>query len=422
MRADKDKKKYRLLSGRWHTVIKKLRIKITVILSAVLAVVIIGIMVSINVVSRANNQTQISERLLKIAYNNGKIPPEYRDTNLYHGSNEGYIDTFSVLVDGAYRLIGIYLGRNDDTYVQDECIEYANEAINSHQERGEIGSYAYLIELKSYGKIIVFLDISQYHRTETTLFFTTFFMGIIAIVLFTLTSFGLSFWLVKPVKENFERQKRFISDASHELKTPLAVISANTDVLESEIGENKWLTYIRTESQRMSELVNELLMLARLDDKSGHKLIMTEINLSDLVLMTALPFESTVFEMGKKFDVDVQPDIKCKGDESALKHILTILIDNAVKYSAEHGEISVKLYNQSNKHIIEVYNTGEGIKPENLSKIFERFFRQDESRNSKTGGYGLGLSIAKSSVEAHGGKISVQSVYGEWVKFTVTLN
>ena len=146
--------------------IKKLRIKITVILSAVLAVVIIGIMVSINVVSRANNQTQISERLLKIAYNNGKIPPEYRDTNLYHGSNEGYIDTFSVLVDGAYRLIGIYLGRNDDTYVQDECIEYANEAINSHQERGEIGSYAYLIELKSYGKIIVFLDISQYHRTD----------------------------------------------------------------------------------------------------------------------------------------------------------------------------------------------------------------------------------------------------------------
>ena len=303
-----------------------------------------------------------------------------------------------------------------------DYIEYANEAVNSHWDRGEIGNYAYMIQLKSYGKIIVFLDVSQYHRTGTTLFFTTLFMGIIAIILFTLLSLGLSFWLVKPVKENFERQKRFISDASHELKTPLAVISANTDVLESIKFKNKWLTYIRAEAQRMSELVNELLTLARLDDKSGHKLIMTEINLSDLVLMTALPFESTVFEMGKKFDVDVQPDIKCRGDESALKHILTILIDNAVKYSAEHGEISVKLYNQSNKHIIEVYNTGEGIKPENLSKIFERFFRQDESRNSKTGGYGLGLSIAKSSVEAHGGKISVQSEYGKWVKFTAILN
>ena len=401
--------------------IKKLRIKITVILSSVLAFVIIGIMVTINVVAQTNNETQINERLLKIAYNNGKVPREYRNGGLYQESDEGYIDTFSVLVDGAYRLIGIYSGRSDSEYTEEDYIEYANEAVNSHWDRGEIGSYAYMIQLKSYGKIIVFLDVSQYHRTGTTLFFTTLFMGIIAIILFTLLSLGLSFWLVKPVKENFERQKRFISDASHELKTPLAVISANTDVLESEIGENKWLTYIRSESQRMSELVNELLTLARLDDKSGHKLIMTEINLSDLVLMTALPFESTVFEMGKKFDVDVQPDIKCRGDESALKHILTILIDNAVKYSAEHGEISVKLYNQSNKHIIEVYNTGEGIKPENLSKIFERFFRQDESRNSKTGGYGLGLSLAKSSVAAHGGKISVQSEYGKWVRFTVTL-
>ena len=404
--------------------IKKLQIKITVILSVILAIVTLGIMTTINIMAQLNAQTQINERLLKIAYNDGKIPREYKDTNLYHENNEGYIDTFSVLVDGAYRLLGIYSGRvGDDSEIsQNDYIEYANTAINSNESKGEIGSYAYLIELKHYGKIIVFLDISQYQQVNKNLFFTTLFMGITAIILFTLISFGLSFWLVKPVKENFERQKRFISDASHELKTPLAVISANTDVLESEIGENKWLGYIRSESQRMSELVNELLMLARLDDKSGHKLIMSEINLSDLVLMTALPFESTVFEMGKKFDVDVQPDIQCKGDESALKHILTILIDNAIKYSAEHGEISVKLYNQSNKHIIEVYNTGEGIKPENLSKIFERFFRQDESRNSKTGGYGLGLSIAKSSVEAHGGKISVQSVYGEWVKFTVTLN
>ena len=403
--------------------IRKLRLKITVILSSILAVVIIGIMVTINVMAQLNTQTNINERLLKIAYNNGNIPHEYSDTNLYHENNEGYIDTFSVLVDGAYRLIGIYSGRigENDNISKADYIKYANIAINSNEPKGEIGSYAYLIELKHYGKIIVFLDISQYQQVNRNLFFTTLFMGITAIILFTFISFGLSFWLVKPVKENFERQKRFISDASHELKTPLAVISANTDVLESEIGENKWLKYIRTESERMSELVNELLMLARLDDKSGHKLVMSEINLSDLVLMTALPFESTVFEMGKKFDVDVQPDIKCKGDESALKHIFTILIDNAIKYSSEHGEISVKLYDQSNKHIIEVYNTGEGIKPENLKKIFERFFRQDESRNSKTGGYGLGLSIAKASVEAHGGKIYAQSVYGEWVRFTVTL-
>jgi len=398
--------------------IRKLRIKISVILSVVLTIVIVGVMITINFIERSNNQTQINERLLKTAYNNGVIPNEYRNRN--NNSDTGYIDTFSVLIDGAYNLIGIYAGRTD-AISQDEYIDYANQAINSHEKTGEINNYAYLTEFKSYGKIIVFLDTSQYKHSEKNLLITSVIIGIVGIMLFIIISVILSFWLVRPVKENFEKQKRFISDASHELKTPLAVISANTDVLEGEIGENKWLSYIRLESKRMSELVNELLCLARLDDKSGHQLVMAQLNLSDLVLSVSLPFESTVFEMGKKFDVDVQPDIMCKGDESSLKHIVTILIDNAVKYSDEHGEISVKLYKQSNKSIIEVYNTGEGIKPENISKIFERFFRQDESRNSKTGGYGLGLPIAKSSVEAHGGKISVQSEYGKWAKFTVTL-
>ena len=398
--------------------IRKLRIKISVILSVVLTIVIVGVMITINFIERSNNQTQINERLLKTAYNNGVIPNEYRNRN--NNSDTGYIDTFSVLIDGAYNLIGIYAGRTD-AISQDEYIDYANQAINSHEKTGEINNYAYLTEFKSYGKIIVFLDTSQYKHSEKNLLITSVIIGIVGIMLFIIISVILSFWLVRPVKENFEKQKRFISDASHELKTPLAVISANTDVLEGEIGENKWLSYIRLESKRMSELVNELLCLARLDDKSGHQLVMTQINLSDLVLSVSLPFESTVFEMGKKFDVDVQPDIMCKGDESSLKHIITILIDNAVKYSDEHGKISVKLHKQSNKNIIEVYNTGEGIKPENILKIFERFFRQDESRNSKTGGYGLGLPIAKSSVEAHGGKISVQSEYGKWAKFTVTL-
>ena len=398
--------------------IRKLRIKISVILSVVLTIVIVGVMITINFIERSNNQTQINERLLKTAYNNGVIPNEYRNRN--NNSDTGYIDTFSVLIDGAYNLIGIYAGRTD-AISQDEYIDYANQAINSHEKTGEINNYAYLTEFKSYGKIIVFLDTSQYKHSEKNLLITSVIIGIVGIMLFIIISVILSFWLVRPVKENFEKQKRFISDASHELKTPLAVISANTDVLEGEIGENKWLSYIRLESKRMSELVNELLCLARLDDKSGHQLVMAQLNLSDLVLSVSLPFESTVFEMGKKFDVDVQPDIMCKGDESSLKHIITILIDNAVKYSDEHGKISVKLHKQSNKNIIEVYNTGEGIKPENISKIFERFFRQDESRNSKTGGYGLGLPIAKSSVEAHGGKISVQSEYGKWAKFTVTL-
>lgn len=398
--------------------IKKLRIKIIVVLTILLTLIVVGIMGAINIISQTNNKSQINERLVKIAYNDGVLPKEYNDIRA--DGQSGYMDNFSILINGANVLLGIQTSRNFEMS-QDEYIAYAVEALNSGQKTGEIENYAYMTELKYYGKIIVFLDISQYQQANQHLLITTMIIGVTAVLIFFAFSVGLSFWLVKPVKETFEKQKLFISNASHELKTPLAVISANTDVLEAEIGENKWLSYIRSESQRMSELVNELLSLARLEDKSGHKLIMSELNLTDLVFQTALPFESTIFEMGKKFEVEAEPDIKYRGDESSLKHVLTILIDNAVKYSNESGSISVKLYTRSNKKVIEVYNTGEGIRQENLSKVFERFFRQDESRNSKSGGYGLGLAIAKASVEAHNGKIYAQSEYGKWVKFTVVL-
>ena len=171
----------------------------------------------------------------------------------------------------------------------------------------------------------------------------------------------------------------------------------------------------------MNELVNELLCLARLDDKTGHKPVMTEFNLTDVFLQTVLPFESRVFELGKQLEVDAAPDIKYKGDQSQIRHIITILLDNAVKYSDEHGLIRARLYTRSSKKIIEVYNTGEGVPKDKLNKIFERFYRRDEARNSSSGGYGLGLAIAKASAEANGGKISAQSEYGKWICFTVTL-
>ena len=304
---------------------------------------------------------------------------------------------------------------------QDDIINYATEALSTGKTFGEMGRYAYYIQNKYYGKIIVFMDIRHIQQTEENLLFATSIIGLLTIVIFFFLSVLLSFWLVRPVKETLDKQKSFISNASHELKTPLAVISANTDVLEAQTGENKWVSYIKSETVRMNELVNELLCLARLDDKTGHKLIMSEFNLSDTFLQTTLPFESKVYEMGKTFEVEAEPDLMYKGDESSIKHILTILIDNAIKYSDEKGKISARLYSHANKRIIEIYNTGEGVPKDQLNKIFERFYRRDEARNSKSGGYGLGLAIAKASVEAHGGKITAQSEYGKWMRLIVTL-
>ena len=400
--------------------LNKLRAKIIIVITLILTLAVFGIMFSINAIETSRNRSEIETKIIRIADNDGFLPSDFESIDPYSDSQSGFTDCFSIQVDHFYNVRRVILSRTVEIE-QEEIISYANEALNTGQSYGELGNYAFYIQPKLYGRIIVFMDIRTYNQIQKNLLYSTSLIGLLTILGFFLLSIALAFWLVKPVKETFDKHKLFISNASHELKTPLAVISANTDVLETETGENKWLGYIRSETTRMNELVNELLCLARLDDKTGHKPVMTEFNLTDVFLQTVLPFESRVFELGKQLEVDAAPDIKYKGDQSQIRHIITILLDNAVKYSDEHGLIRARLYTRSSKKIIEVYNTGEGVPKDKLNKIFERFYRRDEARNSSSGGYGLGLAIAKASAEANGGKISAQSEYGKWICFTVTL-
>ncbi len=397
--------------------IKKLQQKIVIIITILLTVAVVVVMLAINIMSQVRNNSKIQRSLEILADKNGISTilgfDPYRDEENLNA------DSFAVKI-GANGNVEITLNGNTNTD-STVLVNYANKAFMSGNKTGYIGNYAYLIREKSYGVIVVFIDVSTIRQQNESLVITTVIIGGVTVLIFFGLAVSLSFWLVRPVKITLDKQKLFISNASHELKTPIAVIKANADVLEAEIGENKWLSYMKIDSARLGELVDELLELARLDDKSGHKLKFEEFNLSELVLQTALPFESRMFEMGKKYETDIQPNIFYKGDISAIKHILSILIDNALKYSDENGEISVRLYMRSNKKIIEVYNTGIGIPKDKLDKIFERFYRVDEARSSQEGGYGLGLSIAREIVYRHKGSISVQSEYGKWVRFIVVL-
>lgn len=401
--------------------IKKLQHKIVLIITLLLAISVVVLMFAINIMSQSQSNMRIRNNLQKVADNENSI------------SLRSSFDSFrnSENTDTAYLWIKLNINRDilswggnfDLTDISaDVFIHMKDEVLKSVDEFGYIeNDIAYLFQIKNYGAIIVFTSTAAENRQNETLMLTTTVIGVISVFLFLVLAVLLSFWLIRPVKETFDKQKQFISDASHELKTPIAVISANTDVLEAEIGENKWLGYIRSESVRMGELVNELLYLARIDDKTGHKMTMSRFNLTDAVLQTALPFESRMFEEGKKYEVDAQEDITCEGDLSAIKHVLTILIDNAIKYSDEKGEIKVELKLHGTKKVLSVYNTGIGIKKEKLSKVFERFYREDEARNSKSGGYGLGLAIASEVVKRHKGTIRCESEYGKWVRFIVTL-
>ena len=218
-------------------------------------------------------------------------------------------------------------------------------------------------------------------------------------------------YIIKPVEEAFTKQKQFISDASHELKTPIAVISANAELLSGEIGENKWLSYIQSESERMNKLVTSLLTLTRIEMQS-EKPQLTRFDICNAVMQVTMPFESVAFESGISLECELTEQIFINGNEQQLKQVVAILTDNAIKHCFYGGRVLVNVWLYKNKCHITVSNTGEPIPEELKEKIFERFFRSDESRHREENRYGLGLAIAKQIVDNHNGTISVNCEAG----------
>ena len=212
--------------------------------------------------------------------------------------------------------------------------------------------------------------------------------------------------IVKPVEETFEKQKQFISDASHELKTPLAVIEANADVLENEIGTNKWIGYIQNETDSMDQLINELLLLAKIENIDNLKEY-KPINVSKEIEIILSMFESMAYEKQVSIKSNIHENIIMNGNKEDIEHIVSTLTDNAIKHTDAKKEIQVELKKEKNEIILEVKNMGDPIPEEEREKIFERFYRVDKSRNRKEKRYGLGLAIAKSTIEKYNGKIEV---------------
>lgn len=307
-----------------------------------------------------------------------------------------------------------------DTYSADDIYYIADILRQSGVNKGIYRSLMYEVVDDGLYTVVIVIDVSADLALMQSVFRISVVTVICSLVFVFIFSYYLSKWAIQPVKTAFENQRRFISDASHELKTPLTVISANADVLESEIGENKWLENIKSQSEVMSSLVYDLLDLAKMDE-TKEQLIFAEFDLSNVVLSKSLEFECTAFESGKTFEQNITENIRYKGNEDSIRHLVSILIDNAIKHSDENGIVRVALTKSGNKNIFQVYNTGNGIKNSEKDKIFNRFYRSDESRSKVTGGYGLGLSIAKSIVDAHKGTISVDGEENKWISFTVVL-
>jgi signal transduction histidine kinase len=279
-------------------------------------------------------------------------------------------------------------------------------------------------------RCVIFGDISGFSAAFRSFLLSLAGVLLAALALFFLLSFWLARWALSPVEKAWDQQNRFVADASHELKTPITVILANLDILRTHKDETvqsqmRWIRNTREEAERMRELIEDLLFLAK-NDASALKEQMSEIDLSDLSEDRALNFEAVAFEKGVSLESSISPGLKVTGNEGQLKQLLTILLDNAVKYADQDGHVKVLLSpcqekNGKNAARIVVNNTGEPIPPEDLEHIFERFYRADKSRARKEGGYGLGLSIADSIVRLHRGRISCESTKKDGTTFTVTL-
>lgn len=290
----------------------------------------------------------------------------------------------------------------------------------------EGSSYGYLKEATNKGIKIVLMSREPQINALSSLLSSFLTIGSISLIGLLFISIYLTNRTIKPIKDSFEKQKQFIADASHELKTPLAIIRTNTSVILSNKDDTvnnqiKWINYINNQTERMAKLIDEMLSLAKLD--TGKELIkFSTFDLSKLLNNILLTFEAVIFENKIELETNILNDVFLKGDKESIKKVCIILLDNAIKYTNKDGKIYVDLNLDKNKIRLKVRNTGEGIKKEDLNKIFERFYRVDTSRARETGGYGLGLSIAKSIVESHNGRIYAESNLGKDTTFTIELN
>lgn len=406
--------------------IAKLRQKLTLAALCALTLIFACTVALINIANTLSLQSQISQSLFILAGNNSK-PEDLEETaqsrtrsNLpaIRASSLSRITDYCVIRLNKDGTLHEWKTESTDVY-DDAVVATLLETITATgKTEGRVGSQAFRMEERKYGALIVAMDVSPEDGYAASLLRITLIAGSIAWALLSLLTVLLIRRTLRPVQEAVAKQQQFVWDASHELKTPLAVISANAQVLEQELGGNEYFGYIRTEIGHMNDLVQNLLLLARMD-AGRQSASFARFDLGAALLGLALPMESLAFEKGKQLDVQVQGGIFCRGNETLLVQLASILLSNALKYADEGGVITLSLEARGRQRLIRVHNTGSFIPPEERRKIFDRFYRADTSRAES--GSGIGLAIAQSIAELHHGEILVESDPKTGTAFTAIL-
>ena len=397
---------------------------------AVLSVIalVFGIIFVLNITSMNRNMDILADR---VSEGGGRFPGVFDETpfpDKIPPKNEQKFDFITPETPFATRHFTVFFDKNGEVsrtntesiYAIDEdtAIEYAEKVMDDGEERGWVSSYRYKVFHTEMGYGVVFVDGSMNRAAllQSTMISAIVLFACAALVLVLI--FLLSKKAVKPIAESYEKQKQFITDANHELKTQLTLILANLDIAEAELGKNEWLDDIRSEGYRMTDLVNQLVALSRMDEE-GHPMNITEVSFGELVADTESEFEPLAKDRGKALIASIEKEITYLGDEALLYRLVGILMDNAIKYCDQGGEISVTL-RRGRRVVLTVENTYSAFGEIELHRLFDRFYRADKARKF-TGGYGVGLSMAKAIVEKHRGEITAYKKDATHIGFKVVL-
>lgn len=406
---------------------RKLRLRFIATASLAILIVLFSVVGVLNSARHVQTVDEINKILTLLSDNGGSFPSISKTTSELGDTVS--VDTlfqyryFSAKMDHHGNIISLNSSNISDLTDQ-EVKEFLERINHSKDTRGDFSyhhhTYSYMVsETSRRSDLIVVLDSTNQFRDNMALVHLSIWMSGISFIFFVLVISIVSGKVIKPFIRNYERQRRFITNAGHELKTPLAIISANNELVELMNGESEWTKSTNDQVKRMTGLINSLVAMARLEEQP--ELVLTNVNFSDIARDAAEDFKGPVIKDGKEFIMDIQPNIHVKAEEKSLFELVTLLVDNANKYCDPAGKVSVTLRkNRLSKAKLEISNTYTKGKDVDYTKFFERFYREDESHNNKTSGYGIGLSMAQTMVKLFKGNISV-NYKDDTITFVVSL-
>ncbi len=403
--------------------IRTLKKKFIIIATSVIFIVISTVIGVLNITNYVRLDKE-SDRILTLLSQNGgtmPTPPFNIDANPIEGFSPElpFRTRFFTVTTNKAEILSIDVSKIA-AISEDKAKSYALTLTDKGKYAGYYNGYKFTTIDVDDGRMFIFLDCVNDLENAKNLLTSSIIVGIAVISVIFVLIWLLSSIAVKPIAESYEKQKRFITDANHEIKTPLAIINATNEIMEVEFGKTEWSGILTKQIKKLNSLTEKLVFLSRMDEENSN-IPMEEFNLSNTVMEISEPFKSIAKSAQKSFNVSVEQNITITGDLSLIGQLISILLENAFKYSTENGFIDLSLSQRTSSVKLTVKNSADIKDKGNLDKLFDRFYRPSESRNSETGGHGIGLSIAKSIVNIHKGKITAKSDDGSNITFIVTL-